>query len=154
MFNCQPFVDGAVSGFSCCSVGAVHPPQYCYRGRVRRFRATSSTLQQIRTLPRQGKMSNGPSRRQDDNFFVASSGTVILVAPTSLISTVVVRLISRSLSLKLMVPCKLNSYFTSSPSLTQNFTEPLALLTVGPLSSPGRRKESNSFAPASVKSPA
>ena len=29
-----------------CSVGAVHPPQCCYGGRVRRFvRATGSTLQ-------------------------------------------------------------------------------------------------------------
>src|SRR5579862_3356868 len=39
-----------------------------------------------------------------ESFFLAWSGTLTLVAPTSLISVVVVRSISRSLPLKLTVP--------------------------------------------------
>src|SRR5439155_8454682 len=89
-----------------------------------------------------------------DSFFFASSGTSTFVEPTSLISTVVVRSMSTSLPLKLIVPCTLNSYFASRPSLSQNFTEPLALLGVGALPLPGRRPNvSSSFTPSSVNSP-
>src|SRR5208283_2468539 len=45
-----------------------------------------------------------------DIFFLASSGTSILVAPTSLISTPVVRLMSMGLPIISMEPCRLYSY--------------------------------------------
>ena len=88
-----------------------------------------------------------------DSFFCASSGTVILVEPMSLISTFVVRSTSRSLPLKLTLPCTLTSYLDSTPSLTQNFTEPLAPLISGPLPPPRPPNMSWDFAPSSVRSP-
>src|SRR5262245_11603024 len=82
-------------------------------------------------------------------IFFAASGTSTVVFPTSLISTIVVRSTSTSLPPKLTVPRTLYSYLTSSPSLSQNFTEPLALLTLGP--SPPRRNRKNVLAPSSVR---
>src|SRR5687768_1225430 len=73
------------------------------------------------------------------SFFFASSGTVSFVVPTSLISTVVVRLISTSLLLKVILPCTLYWYFARAPSLVQNFTVPFGSATSGP-SPPGLRK--------------
>src|SRR5439155_13541961 len=80
-----------------------------------------------------------------DNFFFASSGTFTLVVPTSLTSTVEVRSTSNSLPLKSTLPVTLNSNLVSAPSLTQNFTDPLGLLTVPNLNC--------ALAPSSVRSP-
>src|SRR5688500_16361090 len=92
------------------------------------------------------------------SFFFASSGTSSLVEPTSLISTVVVRLMSMSLLLKLILPWTLNSYLESTPSFVQNLTVPLAFSTCGPCPPwapwpPRPPKLINCLAPSSVRSP-
>src|SRR4029079_3880692 len=78
----------------------------------------------------------GVSGGSYESFFLASSGMLIFVEPTSLISTVVVRSMSRSSPLKVIVPETLYSYLESLPSLTQNLTDPEALPGVGALPSP------------------